>query len=159
MKTKFLLLGIISIISVLCNNDPTSSPTVVNTEKWSLSVPSTSDSGSIEIMKHSDSSLTCAGNWYYEFYGYPVTCKIMSGSIIKDTSFLSLVCTGTAAYPPDSSGKVEASPFTLNISGKFKSGKASGDWQISFSDTVWNEWAPDPGKFTGKLQSGSGITD
>lgn len=159
MKTKYFILGIISILWVSCNNDPTSSPTVVNTEKWSLYVPSTKDSGSIEIMKNSDSSLTCTGNWYYEFYGNPVTCKIMSGSITKDTSLLKLTCAGTAAYPPDSSGKIASSPFTLNISGNFKNGKSSGDWQISFSDTVWNEFAPKPGKFTGKLQSGSGITN
>jgi hypothetical protein len=159
LKVKYLIFGTIGILWVSCSNDPSSSAPVVSTEKWSLSVPSSSDSGSIEIMKHSDSSTTCTGNWYYEFFDYPITCKIMSGSVIKDTSFLSLICTGTAAYPPDSSGKVESSPFTLNISGNFKNGKASGDWQISFSDTVWNEWAPDPGKFTGKLQSGTGITN
>lgn len=81
----------------------------------------------------------------------------MSGSAVIADSTVAISATGTASYPPDSSGQAETSAFTLDMGGVFKYKKARGEWEIHFSDTLWEGWV-EPGEFSGSLSSGSGVT-
>jgi hypothetical protein len=144
---------------IYCAKDPVSSSSPVEaTEEWKISVPSTSNYADISLNKHRDGAISCAGNWYYDFYGNNITCKIMTGTVVKDTTYLTFSCSGTASYPPDSSGNAESSGFTLTMTGHFTNGHSSGNWGIMFVDEEWNEWAPE-GSFTGQIADGNGITD
>jgi hypothetical protein len=146
------------LLFTTCSKTPPSGPAVTAAEAWRIVESGTQNHASIDLKKNSGGAIACTGNWYYEFFGDDITCKIMQGSVRKDTSFLDFTCTGTASYPPDGTGYVESSGFTLRMSGQFKNGLSSGDWNIAFADTDWNEWAPE-GVFSGQRQSGEGITE
>ena len=144
-----------------CSNpssETTSSSPVIATEAWHLAVPQEVSSADIILEKHENGDITVAGSWTYEFFGNGITCTIMNGTVTKDTSRLVFDCSGTASYPPDSTGNKESSPFTLSLVGNFLNGIASGNWEITFSDEEWDAWAPD-GVFAGARESGSAVTE
>lgn len=161
-KMKKQPLFFISILLLLgtfsCKNPVSSNSPVTVTEEWQLSVPQTKSNADISLQKHENGDISVSGNWMYNFYGNEITCTIMSGTLTKNTTKLIFNCSGTASYPPDSTGYKESSPFTLTMEGIFQNGQASGIWEISFSDEEWNAWAPE-GVFTGQRETGSGITD
>lgn len=160
MKSLLLLtITIPALVGLLSCSNPASDETslVTATETWHLAVPQEVSSADIVLEKHEDNTITVSGDWTYEFFGNMITCTIMTGTVSRDTSRLIFNCSGTASYPPDSTGYKESSPFTLSLTGTFQSGSASGSWEIAFSDEVWNEWAPE-GVFTGARESGSGVT-
>jgi hypothetical protein len=142
-----------------CAKDPVSTISPITaTEEWKITVPSTLNNANMSLHEHRDGTLSCSGNWYYDFYGNDITCKIMNGGIVKDTAYLTFNCTGIASYPPDSSGSVESSAFTLTMKGTFKNGHASGTWDIGFVDEEWDGWAPE-GVFNGERVTGDAVTD
>jgi len=143
---------------VSCDTDPASSPSVVNSETWV--VADTDDSSSTADLVFdslSNGTVSVGGKWVYSFYGNEVTCKFLSGSAAINGTSVSIQVTGTASYPPDSSGAIEASPFVLSMTGVFSSGTAQGTWTISFTKASWDGWVAD-GSFTGTCQKGSGVT-
>jgi len=83
----------------------------------------------------------------------------MSGTVEKTGTGYSVSCTGNAAYPPDDDGVIEASGFTLTMTGPFTNSTGSGSWSISFTDEEWNEWAPEPGVYSATRTDGSGVTE
>ena len=141
-----------------CGNPASDTASAVTaTETWHLTVPLIESSADIILQRHENNTVSVSGNWTYEFFGNEITCTIMNGSVTADTTPWVFNCTGTASYPPDSTGNKESSPFTLSLEGLFQGGTASGTWEIAFTDEVWNEWAPE-GAFTGVRESGSGVT-
>lgn len=143
---------------VNCDNAPTSSPTVVSTENWKLSdADDPTSKADFTLNSLSNGTVSVGGKWVYHWSYGTVTCTFLTGNAtVKDTS-VSINVKGTASYPPDSKGNVESSPFTLTMAGGFNKGKASGTWEISFTNEDWKDWGTD-GAFTGTLQQGSGIT-
>jgi hypothetical protein len=141
---------LISALFLFCSNPirEDSSP-IVSSEQWHLVEPEYSDYADITISTHENGTSTCTGNWHYNFFSYAITCNIMNGTVTKDSTFYSFVCSGTAAYPPDSTGYVESSPFELKMKGNFINEKATGSWEISFSKKEWADWGID-GEFAGK---------
>lgn len=156
MTRKHLILFIIVIISYRCSNDP-AGPTATASETWLVNDVGTQNYCDLSFSKYDNGSVSVSGKWYYEFFGYRITCSFMSGSAVIVDSSVTISATGTASYPPDSSGLADTSPFTLQMDGSFKAGIARGEWEIHFADTLWEGWV-DPGDFTGTIQSGSGIT-
>ena len=156
--TTVFYFNIIALKHISCKNPVSSNSPVTVTEEWQLSVPQTKSNADISLQKHENGDISVSGNWMYNFYGNEITCTIMSGTLTKNTTKLIFNCSGTASYPPDSTGYKESSPFTLTMEGIFQNGQASGIWEISFSDEEWNAWAPE-GVFTGQRETGSGITD
>ncbi len=152
----FLLLSILMFTS--CKDPVSNTSPITATEKWYFVVPQTESHADMTLNKHENDKISVSGNWKYDFYGNEITCNIMSGSAVKDTTHLVFNCSGTASYPPDSAGDIESSPFNLTMDGSFQNGHSSGNWQITFSDELWNEWAPE-GVFTGQRETGSGVTD
>ncbi len=145
----YTILTGIYVLFLFCSN-PTkedSSP-IVSSEQWHLVEPEYSDYADITINTHENGTSTCTGSWHYKFFGYAITCNIMNGTVTKDSTLFSFVCSGTAAYPPDSTGYVESSPFELKMHGEFKNGKSTGNWEISFSKSSWADWGID-GEFVG----------
>jgi hypothetical protein len=159
MKYKSAIIFLFSVIFLWlfnCSNNPVSS-TVVASEAWRLNDVGTQNYADITLCKLSNGAFSAHGSWYYEFFGYEITCTISSGTAtIVDTS-VTINTQGTASYPPDSAGHVDSSPFNLQMAGIFKGGVSSGNWEIHFSDTTWEGWI-NPGRFNGRLQSGSGVT-
>jgi hypothetical protein len=144
---------------LFCANDPLSSGSPVTaTEEWKITASTTSNNAKVSLNKHLNGAVSCSGNWYYDFYGHAITCKIMSGSIVKDSTYLTFDCSGTASYSSDSSVNSESSPFTLTIKGQFKNGISSGSWQIDFFKDEWNKGNPE-GLFTGDKVTGDGVTE
>lgn len=157
-QLQFIIFAVFCCLT-FCAKDPVSSSSpIVETEEWKITVPSTSNYADISLNKHQNGAISCTGDWYYDFYGNDITCRIMTGTVGKDTTHLRFTCSGTASYPPDSSGYIESSGFTLTMAGHFTGGHSSGNWEIAFSDDEWNAWAPE-GLFTGQIVSGDGVTD
>ena len=158
---RLYALAVISLLFIVSCNNPSSSngDAVVATESWHISDDGTDNYADIELKKSENGTTTCTGNWYYDFFGYTVTCAIMNGTVEKDGNSYTFNCTGTAAYPPDGDGYVESSDFSLQMTGQLAGGSGSGGWAISFADEEWDGWAPEPGSFTATLQSGSGVTE
>ncbi|HLV33397.1 MAG TPA: hypothetical protein VKY57_17650 [Chitinispirillaceae bacterium] len=154
-----LVVFFLFLLTVACTDNQSSDSSVTATEKWELTIPETQNKADITLNLHENGKITCSGNWSYIFFGDTISCTIMSGTGQKDSSHLEFTCTGKASYPPNSSGYVESSPFTLNISGNFVNGDASGNWSIIFTNKDWQGWEPDPGKFSGSLLEGSSVTD
>lgn len=158
-KQAIAFICAIGLFSMFSCDDSVSNSPVSATENWKLTVPDEESSANIELRKHEDGEISVRGDWTYEFYSYEITCTIMSGTVTKDSTKLKLNCSGKAAYPPDEkTGHIESSPFTLTLDGTFKNGKASGNWEISFSKEEWDGWVTD-GTFNGSLTSGSDVTD
>ncbi len=155
VKTRYLIL---LLVFAYCKKPTSSNSPITATEKWYFTVPQTESIADILLNKHEDETFSVSGNWKYDFYGNIITCQIMSGNAVHDTTHFTISCSGTASYPPDSTGYVESSPFNLLMSGEFYNGHSSGNWQITFSDGVWNEWAPE-GAFIGQRETGSGVTN
>ena len=156
IRFSFLVLIVLFIFN--CDDSVSSGSPVINTEEWELTVPQTQNYADVTIKKHENQSITCTGNWYYDFLGNKITCKMLSGTVEKDTSYLIFTCSGKASYPPDSAGNVESSGFDMKMDGHFKDGASSGKWEISFSKEEWNGWVSD-GVFTGQRGDGDGITN
>jgi hypothetical protein len=151
------VLSVIWILSLTlyCSNDP-AGPSATASETWLINDVGTQNYCDLTFSKYDNGSVSVSGKWYYDFFGYRVTCSFMSGiASIADTS-VSISASGTASYPPDSTGQAETSAFTMQMIGSFKAGKARGGWEIHFADTLWEGWI-EPGDFTGTIQSGSGI--
>ncbi|MBN2007930.1 hypothetical protein JW960_01145 [candidate division KSB1 bacterium] len=150
--SAFLLL----LIVTHCSKDPTG-PTTVASETWLLNDVGTQNYCDLSFSKYDNGSVSVSGKWYYYFFGYRITCSFLSGSATVVDSSVTITASGTASYPPDSSGDADTSAFTLQMNGSFKAGKSRGGWEIHFADTLWEGWV-DPGDFSGTIQSGSGIT-
>jgi hypothetical protein len=131
---------------------------VVASETWKfIDVATSQNWATLTLSKLSNGGVSSQGSFTYTFYGNTITCTSMSGTATIIDSSVSITTAGTAAYPPDTSGHVESSPFQLAFNGLFKNGISSGTWNITFTDSVWQGWIS-PGRFTGTLQSGSGVT-
>jgi hypothetical protein len=158
MRYTLYLLATALLFLINCDNDPTSSPTVVTTETWKI-VDSDDPLSKADLTFNSlsNSTVSVSGKWTYIFWEETVTCTFLTGSATVNDTSVSINVKGTASYPPDSTGYVESSPFTLIMTGGFNKGKASGTWEISFTKEDWMDWGTD-GAFTGTLQQGNGIT-
>jgi hypothetical protein len=157
---RFILCAITAFLFfVNCDNDPVSSPSVVNSETWVIAdVEDTSSTATLTFDSLSNGTVTVSGEWVYIFWDYEITCKFLTGNAtINDTS-VSINVTGTASYPPqDSTGYIESSPFALSMTGKFSNGETQGTWDISFTKDIW-DGSVENGSFTGTRKQGSGIT-
>jgi hypothetical protein len=151
-----VLLITASMLAFRCSSDPASS-NVIASEQWRITDSDPQNYADLMLSKLDNGAVTASGKWIYEFFGYLITCTFMSGSATIVDSSVSIIASGNAAYPPDSSGQADSSAFTLQMNGSFKAGAAKGAWEIHFADTLWEGWI-DPGTFTGTLQSGSGVT-
>ena len=140
-----------------CSGNNPAGPSAVASETWKfVDVVISQNWATLTLSKLSNGGVSCQGSFTYSFYGNTITCASMSGTAtIKDSS-VSITMSGTAAYPPDSSGHVESSAFQLVLNGLFKNGISSGTWNITFTNSLWQGWVK-PSSFTGALQSGSGV--
>ena len=141
-----------------CSKDNPAGPSAVASEKWKVTDVATNQNiATITLAKLSNGGASGQGSFIYQFYGETITCSFMSGAATIADSSVSVTLSGTAAYPPDSSGYVESSAFQLAMNGTFKNGACKGTWTITFTKTEWQGWV-NPGRFTGTLQSGRGVT-
>ena len=155
---KTILFAAACFVFFNCSNNNSTGPSAVASETWKfIDVATSQNWATLTLSKLSNGGVSCQGSFTYDFYGYTITCTSMSGTAtIKDSS-VSITTSGTAAYPPDSSGHVESSTFQLVLNGLFKNGISSGTWNIAFTNSAWQGWI-NPGRFTGIRQSGSGVT-
>jgi hypothetical protein len=158
MRIAVIFSIVVATIFVQCSKDPTSSYTVVNSEVWRLNDVGTQNYADITLSELSNGAYLAQGSWYYTFFGNKITCAIAGGSATIVDSAVNISASGTASYPPDSSGYFDSSPFNLQMTGIFKSGSSQGTWEIHFADTSWEGWI-DPGHFSGTKQSGTGVTE
>ncbi|NLL13452.1 MAG: hypothetical protein GX267_08615 [Fibrobacter sp.] len=122
---------------------------VVRIEQWRLTEPGTENNVDITINTHQDGLITCEGRWQYFYTGIEVTSNDLSGSVYKDTTYISISCTGTAHLPEDYSESL--SLYNLTFKGQIMNGSYSGIWEISFKEPQWDKKAPRRGKFSGIL--------
>jgi hypothetical protein len=157
MKKK-LFLVVACFISFYCSNDNPAGPSAVASETWRVTDVATNQNlATVTLSRLSNGGTAGQGSFIYQFYGETITCSSMSGAATIADSSVSMTLSGTAAYPPDSSGFVESSAFQLAMNGTFKNGACKGTWTITFTKTEWQGWV-NPGRFTGTLQSGRGVT-
>lgn len=154
MNTNRSILPYISVsfcFLFFCMNNvkPIDSP-VVRIQEWKLIESNTSNYADINLNTHQNGSISCDGIWYYYYAGKDVTCKNFSGSVHKDTTFLSINCSGNASYL-DKYGIEVSSGFYLNFRGQFKNESSSGYWKISFDEPDWDDNSPGEGNFEGNL--------
>jgi hypothetical protein len=158
MKKKVILLCCFLSILIHCgHNNPTTAPTVVASETWHCTDVSTSNYINIILSKMSSGDVTAQGMFIYDFYGDTITGTISSGSATIVDTTVAINTQGTASYPPSQTGPHSSSPFSLQMAGAFKDSVSHGTWNIQFSDSLW-QGLISPGQFTGRLQSGSGVT-
>jgi hypothetical protein len=157
MNNYILLITACFVFFNCSNNNPTG-PSAVASETWKLTDVATNQNlATLTLSKLSNGGVSGQGSFIYTFYGYAITCSSMSGAATMVDSSVSITLSGTAAYPPDSSGYVESSAFQLTMDGIYKSGACRGTWNIAFTKASWQGWI-NPGTFTGARQSGSGVT-
>ena len=154
---KLLFFVAVCLAFLRCSDNNPAAASVVASETWRINDVGTQNYADLTMSLLSDSSVVIRGKWYYDFYGNEITCTFMNGSAAVNDTTVSMTASGAAAYPPDSSGYVESSGFTLQMQGTFKDGTSRGTWDISFTKQEWQGWI-DPGTFTGTLQSGGGVT-
>lgn len=141
-----------------CSNNNSTGPSAIASETWRVSDVATNQNlATLTLSKFSNGGVSGQGSFVYTFYGNTITCTSMSGAATMADSSLTITLSGSAAYPPDSSGYVESSAFQLTMDGIFKNGTCRGTWTITFTKPAWQGWV-NPGRFTGTLQSGSGVT-
>jgi len=87
----------------------------------------------------------------------PETLQPTGGAAAIIDTTVTINAQGTASHPSSQSGPGASSQFSLQLSGTFKDSIAQGLWNIQFTDTMWQGWI-NPGRFAGRLQSGSGVT-
>ena len=138
MKTLVLFTAV-CVVFFACSDDNPASASVIATELWRLNDIGTPNFADLTFCKLSNTAVSVSGKWYYQFYGYQITCTFMSGSAIFSDS-MTINARGTAAYPPDSAGYVESSPFTLMMKGIFRDSTAIGRWEIHFDKAEWEGW-------------------
>lgn len=155
-KLVLLLFVLLIGINIHCSRNSTDL-SVVASETWLLNDIGTQNYCDLSFSEYDNGSVSVSGKWYYFFFGYRITCSFLSGSATVVDSSVMITASGTASYPPDSSGIADTSAFTLQMNGSFKAGKSRGGWEIHFADSLWEGWV-DPGDFSGTIQSGSGIT-
>lgn len=156
------LLGVLICGLLFCGCgmvDPTGpSADVVTSETWKINdTESPENYADVVLSKLSDSTVRVSGKFIYDFWGYEITCKFLSGTASISDSNVTINVTGTASYPPDSSGSIESSSFNLLLNGIFRNGTSNGSWNITFSNADWQGWEPS-GQFTGRLLTGTDIT-
>ncbi len=122
---------------------------VIKIEQWKLTEPGTGNNADITINTHQDGLLTCEGLWQYFYTGIEVTSNDLNGYVYKDTTYISISCSGTAHLPKDYSKSV--SFYDLTFKGQLKKGLFSGIWEISFKEPQWDKKAPRRGNFNGTL--------
>lgn len=130
---------------------------IIKTEQWNLSEPATNNSADININTHQNGSLSCDGQWSFSLAGIDFKSKNLSGSVYKDTTYLSISCSGTACF----SGNYEMeneSEYELTFWGQFKGGYASGNWEISFEEPDWEYFSSKGRTFEGILMSEKSIS-
>jgi hypothetical protein len=152
-----ILLILACLVFFSCSDKNPAGPSAIASEIWTINDVGTQNYADLTMSLLSDSAVAVHGKWYYDFYGNEITCTFMNGSAAVNDTTVSMTASGAAAYPPDSSGYVESSGFTLQMQGTFKDGTSRGTWDISFTKQEWQGWI-DPGTFTGTLQSGGGVT-
>jgi hypothetical protein len=155
---KTILFAATWLVFFHCSNNSSTGPSAVASETWKLTDVGTNQNwATLTLSKLSNGGTSGQGSFIYTFYGYTITCSSMSGAATIADSSVSITMSGTAAYPPDSSGYVESSAFQLTMIGIFKNGACRGTWNISFTKASWQGWI-NPGTFTGARQNGSGVT-
>ncbi len=144
------------ILSLLCclfsscidTSLPENTP-VIKTEEWKLTEPGTENNADITIKTHQDGIITCEGLWQYFYIGVEVTSNDLSGYVYKDSTYISITCTGTAHLPEDYSESF--SSYNLTFKAQLTNGLLSGIWEISFKEAQWDKKSPRRGKFDGIL--------
>jgi len=149
----------LSLCFLACDDkNPSTSSPVIASEVWRLIEPGTKNYANLTLRKHENGTYSCAGDWFYLFFEDTVTCSFLSGIMTKNTDSIRIDCSGVGKYPPNSSGYVESSNFSMQMRGVFSSGACSGTWNIDFTKPEWQGWVEE-GDFTGSLKSGNGVTD
>lgn len=148
--TFFLILSLIFcfVSSCIDTSLPEKTP-VIKIEQWKLTEPGTDNYTDITINTHQDGLITCEGLWQYFYTGIEVTSNNLSGYVYKDTTYISITCSGTARLPEDYSKSV--SLYDLTFKGELKNGIFSGIWEITFKEPLWDKKAPRRGYFNGTL--------
>jgi hypothetical protein len=93
--------------------------------------------------------ISCEGQWHYFYTNIEVTSDDLSGSVYKDTNYISISCSGIAHLPDDYSDSF--SKYELTFKGQLINGLFSGIWEVSFKEPLWHKKAPRRGKFDGIL--------
>jgi hypothetical protein len=156
MKRPAVSFSILLFSLLNCSNNP-SGPSISTSETWRLFDVGTQNQIDIALSKLSTGGVVTSGTFHYLFYGDTITGTISIGSAVIIDSSVTIAASGSASYPATVSGPGASSPFSLNMSGVFKDSVATGTWNIVFSDSPWQGWIS-PGHFSGRLQSGGGIT-
>ena len=141
-----------------CSDKNPASASVIASETWKLTDVATNQNwATVVLAKLSSGGVSAQGSFTYDFMGFTISCASMAGAAALAGDSAHITVSGTASYPPDTSGYVESSTFQLDLNGIFKNGISSGTWDIAFTDSAWQGWI-DPGRFTGTLTGGSGVT-
>jgi hypothetical protein len=157
MRTAILFAGACFAFSSCSGKNPASA-SITASETWKLTdVVTNQNWTTVVIAKLSDGGVSAKGSFTYDFMGYAISCASMAGAATLAGDSAHITVAGTASYPPDTSGFVESSMFVLTLKGLFKNNVSSGTWNIAFTDSAWQGWI-DPGRFTGSLIGGSGVT-
>lgn len=122
---------------------------VIKTELWKLTEPGTDNNADITINTHQNGLITCEGLWQYFYAGVEVTSINLSGSVYKDTTHISISCSGTAHLPDNYSNSF--SLYDLTFKGQLINGLFSGIWEVSLKEPEWDKKAPRRGNFNGIL--------
>ncbi len=122
---------------------------MIKTEQWKLTEPSTDNNADITINTHQNGLITCEGSWNYFYTEIEVTSDDLSGYVYKDTTYISISCSGTAHLPDDYSDSF--SIYDLTFKGQVINGLYSGIWEVSFKEPQWDKKAPRRGNFSGIL--------
>lgn len=122
---------------------------MIKTEKWELTEPGTDNYAVITINTHQNGLITCEGLWRYFYTGIEVTSDDLSGSVYKDTTYISISCSGIAHLPDDYSDSF--SIYDLTFKGQLINGMFSGNWEVFFREPQWEKKAPRRGNFNGTL--------
>ena len=168
MKTRRLTVAFTMRIAVFfaaacfafsgCSDKNPASASVTASETWKLTDVATNQNwATVVLSKLTSGGVSAQGSFTYNFMGYTISCASMSGAAALAGDSAHITVSGTASYPPDTSGQVASSTFQLAINGLFKNSVSSGTWNIAFTDSSWQGWI-NPGRFTGALTAGSGVT-
>jgi len=159
MKLKvslYFVLVIFVLISGCKDDDP--DIVVVARETWTSDIDQGTGDGEWEFIKWSDNTITCDGEWIYEYdmkkVIYKIHCPFTDGIGGVEGIDAAFTADGTAYFE---SQPTNTSYFELRVVGTASGGAASGTYVMEFNNALWPQQIA--GSWTASRTSGSGITN